>query len=136
MPLEQRCFTFNSAGRGGGSPARREPPITLQRLGFVMNYPANPLLFESVMLVPGKPAVIWNTSGESSGASGETNDFLCISRGFAHARFAWLPGPSRLEKDAESKEAPEQMIPVDLLGSGFCQKCIDFHCFRTVFGKP
>ena len=31
-----------------------------------MNYPANPLLFESVMLVPGRPAAIWNTPGEPS----------------------------------------------------------------------
>ena len=65
----------------------------------------------------------------SSGASRETYDFLCISKGFAHARFAWLPGPSRLQKDAESKEVPEQMAPVNLLRSGFCQKCMNFHCF-------
>ena len=40
--------------------------ITLQRLGFVMNCRANPLLLHNVMLVPGSPAVIWNTPGEPS----------------------------------------------------------------------
>ena len=87
------------------------------------------------MLVPGNPAVIWNTSGRSSGASGETCDFLCISSGFAHARFAWLPGTGRLQKDTESKEVPEQMAPVNLLRSGFCQKWMNFHCFERFTGN-
>ena len=181
-----------------------------------MNWAANPSLFQRVMLVPGNPAVIWNTSGESSGASGKTCDFLCFSNGFAHARFVgppvpvgwkriqnpkrsrsrwphgicWVAGfarnacfykvferflgnpdrdsvpsdplphiPRRHPKSAKEtfvflcfsngfRRAPWQITgirvvhsgprsaPLDLLGSGFSQKCMNFHCFERLLGNP
>ena len=48
-----------------------------------MNYSANPLLFQGVMLVPGNPAVIWNTSGEPS---------FVAKRGALEVFFGTVPG--------------------------------------------
>ena len=83
------------------------------------------------MLVPGKPAVIWNTSGGSSGASGKTRVFLCLSNDSAHARLRRGSGCGRLEKYRGSKVVPGQMAPLDLLRNRISQK----HLFSTVFDR-
>ena len=48
--------------------------------------------------------------------------FPLFSQCFCACALCGGPGPGRLKKDTETKEVPEQMSMLDLLGSGFSQK--------------